>query len=61
MEKVCNKYGDELPIENGKIRLESESDIDIMLKAFADYYKIGEISGKGYGTFAGRELDAKID
>lgn len=32
--------------------------IDSILKAFGDYYKKGEISGKPYGTFAGKELQA---
>ncbi len=59
MKRVCKKYGDKLPIDDGKIIVESEEDVDIMLKVFADYYKIGEISGKGYGTFAGRELNQK--
>lgn len=27
-----------------------------VLKALADYYKIGEISKKSYGTFSGKEL-----
>ncbi len=32
------------------------SNIDAILKALGDYYKKGEISGKPYGTFAGKEL-----
>lgn len=48
--------GDALKIEDGKITIEDETDIDIVLKALGDYYKIGEISGKPYGTFSGKEL-----
>lgn len=56
MKKVCKRYGDALKIEDGKITIEDETDIDIVLKALDDYYKIGEISGKPYGTFSGKEL-----
>ena len=56
MKKVLKKYGDSLPIVNEKLSIESEEDIDAILKAFGDYYKKGEISGKPYGTFAGKEL-----
>ena len=46
-----------LPWQQGdKLLFETEDDIDIALKALGDYYKIGEVSGKPYGTFAGKEL-----
>jgi len=44
------------PLKDGKLVVESEADIDVVLKALADYYKIGEISKKSYGTFSGKEL-----
>ena len=56
MKKVCKRYGDSLKIDEGKLTIDDEKDIDIALKALGDYYKIGEISGKPYGTFAGKEL-----
>lgn len=56
MKSVCKKYGDALKINDGKFIFEDETDIDIVLKALGDYYKIGEVSGKPYGTFAGKEL-----
>ena len=56
MKKVLKKYGETLPIVNEKLSIESEENIDAILKAFGDYYKKGEISGKPYGTFAGKEL-----
>ena len=50
------KYGETLPVQDDKLSIESEQNIDTILKALGDYYKIGEISGKPYGTFAGKEL-----
>ena len=61
MKSVCKKYGDSLKISNGKFTFENEEDIDIALKALGDYYKIGEVSGKPYGTFAGKELKTNRD
>lgn len=60
MKTVCKKYGEELPISNGKLSIENEGNIDTILRAFGDYYKIGEISGKHYGTFAGKELQTVV-
>ena len=56
MKQVCLKYNDSLKVDNGKLIFETEEDIDTALKALGDYYKIGEVSGKPYGTFAGKEL-----
>lgn len=56
MRNVLKRYGETLPIVNEKLSIESEENIDAILKAFGDYYKKGEISGKPYGTFAGKEL-----
>lgn len=56
MKEVLKRYGDTLPIVDGKLSAENEENIDAILKALGDYYKIGEISGKPYGTFAGKEL-----
>lgn len=56
MKRVLKKYGETLPIVNDKLSTESEENIDAILKALGDYYKKGEISGKPYGTFAGKEL-----
>ncbi|OSZ82094.1 DUF4868 domain-containing protein [Chitinophagaceae bacterium IBVUCB1] len=57
MQKVCKQYGDKLKIKEGKLNIEDEADIDLALKMLADYYKRGEVSGKSYGTFAGRKID----
>lgn len=56
MKTVCNKHGVKLNIKGGKLAIEQETDIDTILKMLADYYKTGEVSGKAYGTFAGKEL-----
>lgn len=56
MQKVCKQYGDKLKLKNGKLFIEDETDIDLALKMLSDYYKRGEVSGKAYGTFAGKQL-----
>jgi len=61
MEKVCKQYGDKLKVKDGKLFIEDEGDIDLALKMLADYYKRGEVSGKAYGTFAGKQLTAAVE
>lgn len=56
MQKVCKKYKEVLKVEDGKIMMEDEADVDVVLKMLGDYYKMGEISGKSYGTFSGRVI-----
>lgn len=56
MQKVCKDHGDKLKLKDGKLFIEDEKDIDLALKMLGDYYKRGEISGKAYGTFAGKQL-----
>jgi hypothetical protein len=56
MQKICKQYGDKLKIKDGKLFIEDESDIDLALKMLSDYYKRGEVSGKAYGTFAGKQI-----
>jgi hypothetical protein len=58
MQKVCKQYGDKLKLKDGKLFIEDESDINLALKMLSDYYKRGEVSGKAYGTFAGKQLTA---
>ena len=57
MSKVCKQYGETLPIKEGKLNMETEQDIDVILKMFGDYYKKGVVSGKSYGTFSGKEIE----
>lgn len=57
MDKVCKRYGEGIPIgENGHIKISDRKDFETVVKAMCDYYKKGEVSGKSYGTFSGREL-----
>lgn len=56
MQKVCKDHGDKLKLKDDKLFIEDEKDIDLALKMLGDYYKRGEISGKAYGTFAGKQL-----
>tara|TARA_R110000868_G_scaffold163179_1_gene395318 strand:+ start:2444 stop:3514 length:1071 start_codon:yes stop_codon:yes gene_type:complete len=59
MQKICKQYGDNLKLKDGKLFIEDENDIDLALKMLSDYYKRGEVSGKAYGTFAGKQLISK--
>lgn len=45
MSKVCKQYGEKLPMKEGKLNMETEQDIDVILKMFGDYYKKGVVSG----------------
>ena len=56
MLRICEKYGHSLTIENGKLVIKEKADIDTVLKMLADYYKTGEVSGKSYGTYSGKEI-----
>lgn len=59
MQKICKKYGEQLKVsKDGKLLIEDENDITLTLKVLADYYKLGEVSGKAYGTYAGKQLQA---
>ncbi len=57
MAKVCKRYGDNITIgEDGHVKISDRKDFETVIKAMCDYYKKGEVSGKSYGTFSGREL-----
>lgn len=43
-------------MQDDKLSIKSEQNINTIHKVIGDYYKIGEISGKSYGTFAGKKL-----
>ncbi|KAA6324303.1 hypothetical protein EZS27_026354 [termite gut metagenome] len=60
MEKVCKKYGNKLNVKNGKLAIEEKEDIDTILKMLADYYKTGDVTGKPYGTFSGKEIKLEV-
>lgn len=57
MAKVCKRYGESILIgDDGHIKVGNRKDLETVIKALCDYYKKGEVSGKSYGTFSGREL-----
>ncbi len=59
MSTICRKYGDSLPLVNGRLVIKSEKDLDVILKMCSDYHKKAEYSGRIYGTFSGKELKPK--
>lgn len=62
MENVSKRYGDKINVDaNGHIKITDRKDFEAVIKAMCDYYKKGEISGKSYGTYSGRELKQKQD
>lgn len=57
MVKVCMQYGDSITIgDNGHIVIKNRQDFETVVRAMCDYYKKGEVSGKSYGTYSGREI-----
>lgn len=57
MAKVCKRYGETINVgADGHIKVSDRKDFETVIKAMCDYYKKGEVSGKSYGTFSGREL-----
>ena len=57
MKDVAKKFGHKLKLKNNKIIIEDNVDLNMTLKLFADYYKEGVVSGKSYGTYAGKQID----
>ena len=57
MKQVCKRYGEIIAVgDDGHIKIADRKDFETVIKAMCDYYKKGEVSGKSYGTFSGREL-----
>ena len=40
--------------KEGKIVIENSKDVDMVIKLLCDYYKQGVVTGKNYGTYAGK-------
>lgn len=59
MKRISKQHGVDLKVQDDKLILEKEEDVDALLKVLGDYYKRGEVSGKSYGTFSGKELKAE--
>lgn len=58
MKSISKQYGIQLKTKGNKFVLEEEKDVDALIKILGDYYKKGELSGKSYGTFSGKELQS---
>ncbi len=56
MTRISKQHGVVLKVQDDKFILEKEEDVDALIKVLGDYYKKGEVSGKSYGTFSGKEL-----
>ena len=57
MAKVCKRYCETINVgADGHIKVNDRKDFETVIKAMCDYYKKGEVSGKSYGTFSGKEL-----
>ena len=59
MTRISKQHGVTLKVQDDKLIIEKEEDVDALLKVLGDYYKKGEVSGKSYGTFSGKELKAE--
>ncbi|MCU7549322.1 DUF4868 domain-containing protein [Chitinophagaceae bacterium LB-8] len=57
MQEAVKLEKKELKIKDGKFHLENDSDIDLMIKLLMDYYKLGLVFNKSYGSFSGRVLN----
>lgn len=56
MKKAARCEGKTLRCEGNKLKLENKEDLDVVLKVLCDYYKIGLVTKKPYGTFSGKRL-----
>lgn len=59
MMRISKQHGVVLKVQDDKFILEKEEDVDALIKVLGDYYKKGEVSGKSYGTFSGKELKTR--
>ena len=59
MTRISKQHGVVLKVQDDKFILEKEEDVDALIKVLGDYYKKGEVSGKSYGTFSGKELKTR--
>lgn len=44
--------------KEGKIIIENTKDVDMVIKLLCDYYKKGVVTGKNYGTYAGKYFES---
>ena len=56
---VGNKHHIDVTIENSQLIIKDDyEEVTNICKLLCDYFKVGEISGKNYGTYAGDVLDS---
>ena len=59
MQKVCHDNHIELnvDIDNKKLIINNDNDVKNVVRLLCDYYKLGAVSGKSYGTYSGKLLN----
>ena len=58
MKKVCHNNHIELNVDldNKKLIITNDNDVKNVVRLLCDYYKLGAVSGKSYGTYSGKLL-----
>ena len=58
MKKVCHNNHIELNVDldNKKLIITNDKDVKNVVRLLCDYYKLGAVSGKSYGTYSGKLL-----
>ena len=58
MQKVCRDNHIELNVDldNKKLIITNDNDVKNVVRLLCDYYKLGAVSGKSYGTYSGKLL-----
>lgn len=59
MQRVCRENHIELNVdlENKKLVITNDNDVKNVVRLLCDYYKLGAVSGKSYGTYSGKLLN----
>jgi Domain of unknown function (DUF4868) len=52
-QEISEEIGYVLKVKDGKIKIETKEDIDLLVKLLVDYFKNSKITGNVYGTYAG--------
>lgn len=56
MQEIATQHGFILKVENGKIKIENNKDIDIVIKMLDDYFLESQQTGFKYGSHAKKQL-----
>mgnify|MGYP000680370168 CR=1 FL=1 len=57
MSQIAKREGLVLKVEDGKFKLEDQSDVALVIKMLCAYFKKDEVFGESYGTFSGKKLE----